>query len=341
MTVPGDGGARPELPAHRAAAAVTALQRWYRPRSGQWDSAGWWNAANALTALVDYMALSGDLSQLPTVARTFDRAPGWRRRGFINEFYDDCAWWGLAWLGAFDLSADRRYLSAAEAIFRHMITGWDETFGGGVWWSRRRDYKNAITNELFGLLAVRLYLRTQRPDYLSWARRCWEWFAASGMIGPSGLVNDGLNAAGRNNGGTTWTYNQGVVLGFLAGLYSATSDRAYLAAGSVTAKAALRALTVDGILTEPGPGEPNGDLVQFKGIFVRNLRTFAALAPFPGYREFVLANASSAWERARNEADQFGYHWAGPFDRADAGRQACALDLLNAAIGIVPGADDQ
>ena len=330
--MPGNGGPGPALRVQRAAAAVTALQRWYRPRSGLWVSAGWWNAANALTALVDYMSLSGDLSYLPVVARTFDRAPGRRRPGFINEYYDDCAWWGLAWLDAFDLSAERRYLSAAEEIFRHLITGWDETFGGGVWWSRRRDYKNAITNELFGLLAARLYLRTARPNWLSWARRCWEWFAASGMIGPSGLVNDGLSPAGRNNGGTTWTYNQGVVLGFLADLYSATSDRSYLSAGSVTAEAALRSLTVDGILTEPGQGEPNADLVQFKGIFARNLRAFAALAPVPGYREFVRANASSAWDRARSAADQFGYRWQGPFDRADAGRQCAALDLLNCAI---------
>ena len=72
----------------------------------------------------------------------------------------------------------------------------------------------------------------------------------------------------------------------------------------VTAEAALRSLTVDGILTEPGQGEPNGDLVQFKGIFVRNLRAFAAVAPVPVYREFVLANAASAWDRARNGADQ-------------------------------------
>jgi predicted alpha-1,6-mannanase (GH76 family) len=325
--------------ASRATAAVAALQLWYRPRSGLWQSAGWWNSANALTALVDYMSLSRDLSYLPVVAQTFDRAPGWRRHGFINEFYDDCAWWGLAWLNAFDLSADRRYLSTAAAIFRHMVTGWDET-SGGVWWSRRRDYKNAITNELFGLLAVRLYLRTEQQDYLLWARRSWEWFAASGMIGPSGLVNDGLTADGRNNGGTTWTYNQGVMLGLLADLYVATSDRSYLSAGSVTAEAALRSLTVDQVLTEPGRGEPSGDLVQFKGIFVRNLRAFAAHAPFPGYREFTLANASSAWERARNASGQFGYRWEGPFDRADAGRQSSALDLLNAAIETVPGADE-
>jgi predicted alpha-1,6-mannanase (GH76 family) len=320
----------------RATAAAAALQRWYQPRSGLWESTGWWNAANALTALVDYISLSRDFSYRPVVAQTFDRAPGWRRHGFINEFYDDCAWWGLAWLGAFDLSAERRYLSAAEAIFRHMITGWDETFGGGVWWSRRRDYKNAITNELFGLLAARLYMRTERRSYLSWAHRCWEWFVASGMIGPSGLINDGLSPAGRNNGGTTWTYNQGVVLGLLADLYSATSDRSYLSAGLVTAGAALRSLTLDGILTEPGRGEPNRDLVQFKGIFARNLRAFAALAPVPGYREFTLANASSAWDRARNASDQFGYRWQGPFDRADAGRQSAALDLLNSAIGVAP-----
>ena len=76
--------------------------------------------------------------------------------------------------------------------------------------------------------------------------------------------------------------------------------------------------------------------MHFQGIFPRNLRAFAALAPVPGYREFTLTNASSAWDRARNASDQFGYRWQGPFDRAYAGLQSAALDLLNSAIGVAP-----
>jgi predicted alpha-1,6-mannanase (GH76 family) len=38
------------------------------------------------------------------------------------------------------------------------------------------------------------------------------------MINGDGLINDGLNAQGENNGQATWTYNQGVILGGLVAL---------------------------------------------------------------------------------------------------------------------------
>ncbi|MGD0554161.1 MAG: glycoside hydrolase family 76 protein [Streptosporangiaceae bacterium] len=307
-----------------AAAAATALQRWYRPRSGLWSSTGWWNSANALTALIGYLSVTGDSSHTPVIERTFQRAPR-RHPGFVNEYFDDCGWWALAWIDAHDLTGSPAYLSAAADIFDHMTSGWDD----GMWWRAARDYKNAITSELFGLLAARLFLRSKRRDYLSWASRCWDWFAASGMLGPSGLVNDGLTPDGRNNGGTTWTYNQGVLLGFLAELHTATGSGDLLEVGRGVAQAAFSSLTEDGILTEPGI--PDGDRIQFKGIFVRNLRRFAAVTDVPGYREFIQANAASVWSRARNSSDELGFRWQGPFDTADAARQSSALDLLTAA----------
>ena len=58
------------------------------------------------------------------------------------------------------------------------------------------------------------------------------------------LVNDGLTADCANNGGTTWTYNQGVIIGGLAVLYEITGDDAYLGQAETIAAAALRDLTV-------------------------------------------------------------------------------------------------
>ena len=37
-----------------AAAGAGVLQRWYDSSTGQWTSTGWWNAANALTAVIRY-----------------------------------------------------------------------------------------------------------------------------------------------------------------------------------------------------------------------------------------------------------------------------------------------
>jgi predicted alpha-1,6-mannanase (GH76 family) len=218
---------------------------------------------------------------------------------------------------------------------------------------------------LFLLTAGRLHQRTADPGrrasgYLDWALREWQWFNASGLIGPAGLVNDGLTADCTNNGGTTWTYNQGVIIGGLTVLHDVTGDGAYLGQAEAIAVAALRDLTIPpGILADPGerPGKPGrsvgagwsgkpgrsvgagwsgkqGDQPQFKGIFIRNLYELYRHRPRAEYRDFILTNATSLWRNARNRRDQVGLAWAGPFDRADAARQGSALDALNAAVGV-------
>jgi predicted alpha-1,6-mannanase (GH76 family) len=341
--------AEPDYRAY-AAAAIAALQRWYVPRKGRWKTTGWWNAANALTAVIGYTRLTGDRTHAGVIETTFTAA---RRRhaGFINSYYDDNGWWALAWVAAYDLTRDERYLNAARTIFAHNEAGWDDTCGGGLWWNEKRRYKNAITNELFLTLAALLHQRTPGGGgYRDWALREWAWLGGSGLIGPSGLVNDGLTSGCENNGGTTWTYNQGVILGGLAALYQITGDRAYLEQGESIADAALRELAgppgpagqpgpagEPGILAEPDPAAAagsKGDHTQFKGIFVRYLGDFCRPSPRPAYRAFILANARSLWDNARNAGNEFGLLWAGPFDRADASRQSSALDALNAAIAV-------
>jgi predicted alpha-1,6-mannanase (GH76 family) len=330
-----------------AAAGIAALQRWYCRWTGRWRTTGWWNAANALTAVIDYTERTGDRSHAWVVHWTF-RLAGLRHRDFVNHFFDDNGWWGLAWVRAYELTGEARYLDAARRIFTNMTTAWDDTCGGGLWWNEDRKYKNAITNELFLSLAARLHLRSPGGDdsCLDWALREWRWFSASGMIGPSGLVNDGLTDDCQNNGKPTYTYNQGVILGGLAALYESTGDKMFLRQGEPIADAALRELTtppaakVPGILTEPGEAQMTGrrgDGSQFKGIFVRNLCDFYRHSPQPHYRDFTFRNAESIWAHSRNGSDQFGVCWAGPFDSADASRQSSALDALNAAVALGSG----
>ena len=71
------------------------------------------------------------------------------------------------------------------------------------------------------------------------------------MINSDGLVNDGLHRC-VNNGGTTWTYNQGVILGALAELWRATGEPEPLRRAHLIASSAIT-LLVDpgGILREP------------------------------------------------------------------------------------------
>ena len=321
-----------------AGQAVDALQRWYNPRNGLWRTAGWWNSANALTAVIQYGQRTGEQRHRSVIETTFSRA----RRvhpDFSNQYYDDDGWWALAWIAAFDLTGDARFLDLARGLFAGMAAGWDDVCGGGLWWTRRKTYKNAIPNELFLLIAGRLHQRA--GGYLDWALREWQWFRSSGLIGPAGLVNDGLTVDCLNNGRTTWTYNQGVIIGALAVLAAITDDDAYLDQADAIATAALRDLIVPpGILTEPGErqtGRRDRDRPQFKGIFVRHLYELHQYRPRSAYRDFILANATSLWQNSRNHRNQIGLSWTGPFDRADATRQTSALDALNAAVTLTDG----
>jgi predicted alpha-1,6-mannanase (GH76 family) len=321
-----------------AAGAIRALQQWYDPATGLWRGTGWWNAANALTAVIGYTKLTGDGSYAGVVGTTFTAAQR-QHAGFINGFYDDNGWWALAWVAAYDVTRDDRYLAQARTIFARNTAGWDGTCGGGLWWNTARQYKNAITSELFLTLAALLHQRTPGDSsYLSWAQRTWDWFSASGLTGQDGLVNDGLTSACQNNGGTAWTYNQGVILGGLGALFEITGDQGYLQHGESIAAAALsRLVTPAGILAEPceaGTGGCNGDQTQFKGIFVRYLYDFWLRSRQPAYRAFILANATALWQHSRNAADQLGLRWAGPFDQPDASRQSSALDALTAATAL-------
>ena len=77
-----------------------------------------------------------------------------------------------------------------------------------------------------------------------------------------------------------------------------------------------------GILTEPGERQDrrrDRDRPQFKGIFVRHLYELHQHRPRPGYRDFILANATSLWRNSRNPRNQVGLSWTGPFDRAKRG----------------------
>src|SRR5579884_2922468 len=174
-----------------ADAAVAALQAWYDPTTALYTGVTWWHSAICLDAVIDYTAHTGNSTYANIISAIFEQYKGTK---FLQNSYDDMAWWALAWINAFDLTSIPDYLEMAKTIFSAMTGGWDNECGGGVWWNFDRDYKNAIPNELFLSLAARLFQRTpSEHSYLMWALREWDWFRQSGMINASHLINDGLN----------------------------------------------------------------------------------------------------------------------------------------------------
>lgn len=339
----------------RVELGVQALQQWYVPKMGLYRTTGWWNSANAITVLTDSMRVTGSKKYVGVLANTYKQAqveiPKEQRTdpkkeltgfpGFLNKYYDDEGWWALAWIDAYDLTQDQRYLTMARSIFDDMAASWDDTCNGGIWWSKDKKYKNAIANELFFSVAAHLASRVYSADgqkYADWASREWKWFYASGMINGDHLVNDGLTldaGTGKciNNKKTVWTYNQGVLIGALTEWSRTGGGADILTHARQIADASVAHFSdKQGVLHETCEPNCGADGIQFKGIFLRNLRALDAIASEPQFQRAFSVNADSIWTKNRSPQNTFGTVWSGPLTTPDAGTQSSALDALVAAV---------
>jgi len=316
-------------------AAGTAVMQQWCTQGGLYATTGWWNSANCVEALIADIIANNDLQYLSSLTNTFNANSS---GNFLNDYYDDEGWWCHAWIRAYDITGNTNFLRMAKTIFADLVTGWDSTnqnCAGGIWWNKSRGYKNAIPNELFLLNAAELHQRTPGDagtgSYFYWATNEWVWFKNSGMINSLNLVNDGLNGC-VNNGQTTWTYNQGVILGGLTDLYKITGDSSYLNQAVAIATAAITHLVDgNGVLVEPcESGDCGGDGSEFKGIFQRNLAYLYDETRTPAFYNYLRTNAHATWFKGRNIFNQLGVHWGGPYDAADASRQSSALFAVSA-----------
>lgn len=210
----------------------------------------------------------------------------------------------------------------ARIFYELASTGWDsELCGGGMIWNPYLlPYKNAITNELFISASIGMYLyftgdpihspfvsssshyRVHDPEHLAAAVRGYQWLKDSNMTGFGGLYADGFHISGYRGIGNpgsrkcdelntmVYTYNQGVILSGLRGLWLATDNEAYLRDGHELVEQVMRAtgwpkdagsrrwagLGRGGVLEDvcDARGDCSQDGQTFKGIFFHHLTEF-------------------------------------------------------------------
>jgi uncharacterized protein YyaL (SSP411 family) len=354
-----------------AKAGMAELMLSYSGSSGLIGNSSWWQSALALGTLEDYEQATGDTEFDYAIAGAYQNknscvSPSGCGSGYIGDFrnayMDDTGWWGLAWLGAYHVTGNSTYLATAEDDASYINSHRDATCGG-VWWNTSEQQNEAIANGVFLDLAARLYDTTGNSTYLSWAE--YEWSSYFGVdfgqqgaiVDGSYVVTDGLDESTcKNDGGTGYTYNQGVVMAGLARLYSATGNAGYAyaaedIANSTTASEAgatctpgsggvvsttARYTTGSGVLCDPGeaPYPTDTGTESFKGVFVQGLKTLADDTGLTGYNPFFAKQACAIKDDDTTSSNQFGVHWAGPITALTSYSQASAEEALVTALGI-------
>ena len=254
-----------------------------------------------------------------------------------------------------------QFVHRARIFYELASRGWDDTLCGGgmIWNPYLTPYKNAITNQLFISASISMYLnfpgdsnsspfsshkmlvgeippaKAHDQRYLDNAIEGYRWLKSSGMRNADGLYADGFHIHGWRKGedgsnGTrkcdireemVYTYNQGVLLSGLRGLWEATGAVEYLEDGHELIRDVIVAtgwetrdgperwrwagLGRNGILEEACDwiGSCNQDGQTFKGIFFHHFSVFCD--PFP------------------NEEDNGDRPWLGDENLRALHRQSC------------------
>jgi len=207
---------------------------------------------------------------------------------------DSNEWYGHRWIPAFAHRA-RVFWELAAKGWDTKLCG-----GGMIWNPRLLPYKNAITNELFIAASIGMYLHfpgdendspytsnikleppnispnfgwhAHDPVFGSAAQRGHDWLRSSNMTNDQGLYADGFHVSGLGKEGNNntrcddrdemvYTYNQGVILSGLLGLFQATGQEHYLHEGHALILNVIAATGWD--LTRNKPLEPRAENLTF------------------------------------------------------------------------------
>ena len=277
----------------------TALGRsGWPPDPGQrvhWHWNYWWQA-HLLDCLADAQLRSPSVEREQLIGRVVHSI---RLRNFgkwINEYYDDIAWLGLALQRV-------GHTDGLPAISARLHEGWTPEAGGGIWWRVGDRFKNVPANGPAAIFHAREGDTNRAKELVDWM--------SERLVDPvTGLVWDGLRVDSGEIVKLIYTYCQGIYLG-------ACLEVSKVEEAGRTIRAVATHCAPGGILI----GDGGGDGGLFAGILARYL-ALAALKLPPGEaastaRSLVLTSADACWSGA---ADAPG----GPLFSADWGTPAPA-----------------
>ncbi len=286
-------------------------RRWWLRRSYEtlWPFADAWSATTTLASLRSERAMAALPELLVALAAYHRDEAALRAAGPVgfescvvpplggggDVYYDDNAWLGLALVRHHDLTGDEGALALAERIFSFVTSGWSTEASwsrpGGVRWKQPASNvsRNTCSNGPVAELAALVYRRSGSVEALEWAVRIYDW-VRSALLSDDGLYLDRITPDGRCDP-TTWTYNQGTMIGAGVLLHQITGEAAYLEHASDTARASLAHFGLPELVRNDA---------AFNAVFFRNLLLLDGVSPDPARLRLARSYGDHLWEEWRD-----------------------------------------
>ncbi|MBV8430244.1 MAG: hypothetical protein JO244_03725 [Solirubrobacterales bacterium] len=313
----------------------------WNPNTGLWGGhsrPNWWQSALAVQTLVRYLERTDNLNPeyqhvlLRIYQRNVYKPLSTAKRNFANEFMDDTAWWGLAWLEAsryelyfrHDRADATRFLAVAEYDARYIVAAPRQC--GGIVWALRRA-PDMVTSAEFISLVSKLASYRETPGVFYNAQRAAEWIADAtyvlGWLSHSGMVDlhwgfvlDRINGGCHQFTGGPLTYTEGEMADALTQYGVATHQPYYFRLASRFIRYVLNrrsGLISHGVLQEHCESVSGAchamrnrlDIPAFKGIFVQAVADWTQATGKHTFLKFLHNQAAAVLDNAIvNRGDQ-------------------------------------
>ena len=226
----------------------------------------YWQTAHAMETLMDAYERTGDefyADRVRTVLARIKQSTGGK---YINQYYDDMSWMGMACLRAYDLFGEEEYMNAATILWGDVQGGWLGSDSGMLWnkINADKDIRNACTHWTAACFAAQMYKRTNDSKDLKLALDIYRWANENLFDSATGGTYSSLDSK------TFTTYNQGVLIGSSLELYDITRRQAYLDFATGCGNFCIKndKFAKEGIWRNEGAGgDPAGSLNQNNGVF--------------------------------------------------------------------------
>lgn len=237
--------------------------------------------------------------------------------GSTDHYYDDSAIVAMELIDAYKLTDNQFFLDRAITITDFIMSGEDSRMGGGLYWfegvstnctSDPNCIKAANTSAYAAFVTSELYKITQEPEYLSFAKRVYDWNYNTLRDPSDNLYWNSIHIETEEINTVKWTYNAAMMIMSGINLYEITEEEFYLDQSIATARSSFSKFTRvinDQLFYQTNDPWFNAELMT----------AFIELTKYDSrseeYVDVFIRNADYAWENARNTEGQFYEDWSG------------------------------